>query len=164
MIRQFVVMLFMVAVVLAQIGCDKAKTIEKLEKVLTELRADNRSIAKITNDQFAAGKLDRSILAAVIPACDKFSQALDAGDAAIVAAKLVTETKEAGSALDYAERLINGRVFDSFIDVAQAVISVPPEIREQIDTLLAEIRAAFALIRLIMSDAQIAIGGRERYA
>jgi hypothetical protein len=162
-IRKFTVMLFLVAIVLGQIGCDKVKTIEKLEKVLLELRADNRDIAKITNDQFEAGKLDVAVLAAVIPACNKFSQALDAGDAAIVAAKLVTEAGEQKSALDYAERIINGKVFDAFTDVVAAVINVPPELRGKIDALLSEIRAAFALLRLIIGDAQIAIGGRERY-
>lgn len=164
-IRKLATALCLIAITVGAMGakCNAAQTLQKLQNALDELRLHNRSIAKITNDQFAAGKLDRAILAAVNPACDKFSKALDAGDAAVAAGKLVTEKEGMRTALDYAERIVDSQVFPAFIGVAEAVINVPPEIKAKIETLLASIRAVFATIRIIMGDAQIAIRRQENY-
>lgn len=164
-VRSQLLIAFIVACsILTGAACDKTKTVAKLQNIADELRMHNRSILKVTNDSFAAGKVSRSFHGGVLVACKNFSKALDGADAAIVAAKKVTETGEIKSALDFAQRIIDVDVFPAFLNVAEAIVDIPPEIKEKIAEYLAAIRLLFTAIRALFADAQIAIGGRESYA
>ena len=134
-------------------ACDKAKTLKQIEDVADELRIHNKNIAKTANEFHSAGKLSDGFHKGILTANDKFSTALDGADKAIVAAKAVTTGTELKTALDYAERFLDTKVFSAFTDVVAAVVNVPPEIKEKIEIILASIRGLFATLRIILGEA-----------
>ncbi len=132
-------------------GC--GATLKKLENTADELRIHNKSIARVTNEFHAAGKLLDGFHKGVLTANDRFSKSLDGADAAIAAAKLITTGTERKSALDYARRIIDVEVFPAFLDIVEAIIDVPPEVKTRIEEILALIRIAFAAITTLFADA-----------
>lgn len=151
----------LLSLVLTQTGCDKTRTLNKLQDVVDEMRMHNGSILKVTNDQFVAGKVSKTFHAGVLSACEGFAAGLNAGDAAIVAARKVADSR---SALDFARRVLDVQVFPAFLRVAEAVVDIPPDVKAQIEEYVAAIRLLFAALQALFADAQIAIGGRENYA
>lgn len=151
------------SLVLTSTGCDKMKTLKQLEDIATEMRVHNKSVARVTNEFHAAGKLSNVFHLGVLTACDKFSKTLDGADKAIDAAKLVTTGTEGKSALDYAQRFLDTKVFTAFTDIVESVTNVPPEVKAKIEAILASIRLLFAAIRTILSDAGVA-PREENYA
>lgn len=134
------------------VACDKSKTLTRLENIATELRIHNLNISRVSNEFHEAGKLDDTLHKGILTAASKFSVALDSADAAIVAAKKVTEGMEGKAALDYAQRLLDTEVFGAFVSIVAAVTNVPPEIKARIETILASIRLAFATIRNLLGQ------------
>ena len=159
--KKLVASILLMSVICSVTGC--GKNLQKIADVADQLRAINRSILKVTNDSFAAGKVTRSFHGGVLTACENFSKALNGADTAIAAAKTVPGKGEAKTALDFAQRLFDVDVFPAFMSVAQAVIDVPPEIKTKIEEYLAAIRLLFSTLRVLFADTQIALRGQEQY-
>lgn len=152
------------SLVVGMTGC--TANLDKLQRNVDQMRLHNKNIQKVTNDFFAAGRIDRPVLAAVNKAGEGFSRALNTADAAIVAARAIKpdDGKAFKSALDYAERLIDHQVWDSFIALGESIVGeIPQEMKAKIDEYLAGIRLLFTTIRGIFADAQVALAGREHY-
>lgn len=145
-------------------ACDKTKELQRVENLVDQLRIHNRDIARVTNDAHAAGKISDGFHQNVLVACDVFSRTLDTGDKAVAAAKAVTSKGELKTALDYAERIVDVEIFPAFLNIIDSVVNVPPEIKDKIEAALAAIRGIFSTLRILFADAELAIGGRERYA
>jgi len=142
---------------LASVGCNNTATVKKAQDLADELRAINHKLAKANNDAADAHKIPLVLHKAVNGAVEKFSQSLDTVDAAIIAAKVVTSKEDAQSKLDFIQRLFDTDVFLSFANVAATVIDFPPEIKAQMQAILAGAQLVFASIRALFAEAQTAI-------
>lgn len=150
--KKFLVTLALLYCVLLT-GCDKTATLRKAEEFATQMRIYNRSIVKATNDAKEAGKIDSGLHRNVIFAAEQFSRGLDAADAGIALAKKAVSKTDQQAGLDFVERLIDTEVFAGFVAVVEAVTSFPPDVKQQIEAILASVRLAFAAIRTLFADA-----------
>lgn len=162
--KQFICSLVIVAAMTFGQAAACKVSIQKLENLADEMRVHNKSIARVTNEFHAAGKLSDSFHKDVLTACDGFSKTLDGADAAVKAAKLITDGTEKKSALDYARRIIDVEVFPAFLNIVDAVVDVPPEVKQKIEEVLALIRAIFAALQILFADAGMPIKLEERNA
>lgn len=154
--------IFTIVLSLLLAGC--GKTLKKFEDVSYEFRLNNKSIAQITNDFHAAGKLPDSFHLNVLQANQLFSESLDRVDQAIAGAKVIeaqikanTLDKKEGkvkmkAVLDYVDRLINTELFRAFLAIADAIVDLPKDILARIEPYITAIKIAFSLAKTLIAD------------